>query len=306
MCCLTSHGSVLAVCEGLLEEVQIWKRREGLQASPWSNWRARVASCCPLARRTTCSEGKRLLSIVVQDRLRENVTKKVGILLTLVLLSSLLVVGCTGAKDLGAEQQQAVASERTSSKQTNSEPTEKKPADSGRRAEAGAVVVRAGEEAVAQAGTHGKHTIARVGGTNVKGEDGTSNATAHPAEVMLKIEGSPGTEFSGTCTVGGKENKISGRVPESFVYKPDGQRLECEIRKQSSNSGVLTVMFTAGDHTHSVQQTSAQGSTITLRYESGESTDLCSSATSVSGGQANSSSHVSVSQSSCAHIGNDF
>jgi len=235
-----------------------------------------------------------------------------------------LVVGCTGAKDLGAEQQQAVASERTSSKQTNSEPTEKKPAEGKLHTPKGAVVVRAGEEAVAQAGTYGKHTIARVGGTNVKGEDGTS-ATAHPAEVVLKIEGSPGTEFSGTCTVGGKENKISGRVPESFVYKAEGQWLECEIRKQSSNSGALKVMFTAGDHTNSVQQTSAQGGTITLRYESGGSTDLCSSSTSVSGDQANSSSqvivsqsssssegnsssqtHASASQNSCAHIGNEL
>ena len=162
-----------------------------------------------------------------------------------------------------------------------------------RRAKKAGVVVRSGNPAVvARAGEQ----VVRVGGLNTaKGE--SADATAPSGEVTLKIEGSPGTEFSGTCIVGGKEKKVSGRVPKRFIYEPDGQPLECEISKQSSNSGQMKVEFSAGDDTNSVQQTSIQGGSITLRYDGHGSTALVTSSTSVSGDQANSTSQVSVLQS---------
>ena len=139
----------------------------------------------------------------------------------------------------------------------------------------------------------------RVGGfRTAKGEG--AEATAPSREVALNIEGSPATEFSGTCIIGGKEVKVSGRVPKRFIYEPDGQPLECEISKQSSNSGQMKVELCAGGHTNSVQQTSTQGGSLTLRYESHGSTALVSSSTSVSGYQANSTSQVSVLQSKAA------
>src|SRR5215210_1453023 len=115
-----------------------------------------------------------------------------------------------------------------------------------RRAKKAGVVVRAGNSAVvAWAG----EAVVRVGGfKTAKGEG--ADATAPSGEVTLKIEGSPGTEFSGTCVVGNKEEKkVSGRVPKRFIYEPDG-RLECEIRKQSSNSGQMKVEFSSGGHTN--------------------------------------------------------
>ena len=162
------------------------------------------------------------------------------------------------------------------------------------RAKKAGVVVRAGNsEVVARAG----EAVVRVGGFKTAKAEG-ADATAPSREVTLKIEGSPGTEFSGTCIIGGKEEKkFSGRVPKRFIYELDGQRLECQIRKQSSNSGQMKVEFSAKDHTNSVQQTSTQGGSLTLRYESNESTALVSSSTSVSGNQANSTSQVSVLQS---------
>src|SRR5215211_4364822 len=165
-----------------------------------------------------------------------------------------------------------------------------------RRARAG-VVVRAGKPAVvARAG----EAVVRVGGLKTAKGEG-ADAPAPSGEVTLKIEGSPGTEFSGTCIVGGKEEKkVSGRVPKRFIYETDGQRLECEIRKQSSNSGQMKVEFSAKDHTTSVQQSSTQGDSVTLLYESHGSTALVSSSTSVSGDQANSTSQVSVLQSNAA------
>jgi hypothetical protein len=163
-----------------------------------------------------------------------------------------------------------------------------------RRAKKAGVVVRAGKPAVvARAG----EAVVRVGGFKTAKREGT-NATAPSREVTLKIEGSPGTEFSGTCIIGGKEEKkLSGKVPKRFIYELDGQRIECEIRKQSSNSGQMEVAFSAQDHTNSVQQTSTQGSSLTLRYDGHGSTALVTSSTSVSGDQANSTSQVSVLQS---------
>jgi len=163
-----------------------------------------------------------------------------------------------------------------------------------RRAKKAGVVVRAGNSAiVARAG----EAVVRVGGfKTAKGEG--ADASAPSGKVTLKLEGSPGTEFSGTCIIGGKEEKkISGRVPKRFIYELDGQRLECEIRKQSSHSGQMKVEFSAGGQTNSVQQTSTQGGSLTLRYDGHGSTALVSSSTSVSGNQANTTSQVSVLQS---------
>jgi hypothetical protein len=59
----------------------------------------------------------------------------------------------------------------------------------------------------------------------------------------------------------------------------------------------MKVEFSAGGQTNSVQQTSTQGGSLTLRYDGHGSTALISSSTSVSGNQANSTSQVSVLQS---------
>ena len=156
------------------------------------------------------------------------------------------------------------------------------------------VVVRSGNSAVvARAG----EAVVRVGGLKAAKAEGV-DSTAHSGEVTLKIEGSPETEFSGTCFIGGEEEKkISGRVPKRFIYELDGKRLECEIRKQSSNSGQMKVEFSAGDDTNSVQQTRSQGGSVTLLYDGHGSTALVTSSTSVSGNQVNSTSQVSVLQS---------
>jgi hypothetical protein len=163
-----------------------------------------------------------------------------------------------------------------------------------RREKKAGVVVRAGNSAVvARAG----EAVVSVGDFKTAKGEGT-NSSAPSREVTLKIEGSPETEFSGTCIIGGKEEKkISGRVPKRFIYDTHGQRLECQIRKQSSNSAEMKVEFSAGGETNSVQQTSTQGGSLTLRYESHGSSGLVTSSTSVWGDQANSTSQVSILQS---------
>jgi hypothetical protein len=211
------------------------------------------------------------------------------LLLVILVFASLYGCGQEAAKD---RQPMKRVKEPTTAEIAPHTPDESD--DHVRRAKQAGVVVRAGNLAVvARAG----EAVVRVGGFKTpKGKD--ADASASSGKVTLKIEGSPGTEFSGTCIVGGKEEmKISGRVPKRFIYELDGQRLECEISKQSSNSGQMKVEFSAGDDTNSVQHTSIQGGSITLLYDGHGSTALISSSTSVSGDQANSTSQVSVLQS---------
>jgi len=213
------------------------------------------------------------------------------LLLLVVMLAFAALYGCAQG---AAKDQQPIkrVKEPTTAEIAPRAPEES--VDHQRRAKKEGVVVRAGNSAVV---VRGGEAVVRVGDfRTAKGEG--ANATVPSGEVMLKIEGSPGTEFSGTCIIGGKEEKkVSGRVPKRFIYKPDGQPLECEIRKRSSNSGEMKVEFSAGGQTNSVQQISTQGGSLILRYERHGSIGVVSSSTSVSGNQANSTSQVSVLQS---------
>jgi hypothetical protein len=85
--------------------------------------------------------------------------------------------------------------------------------------------------------------------------------------IVLRLEGDPKTTFSGICTVGGKENVLSGRVPKRYAF--EGQKISCRIQKQDSGKGSLKVILTADDTTRSVQQTNARGSVINISYTGG-------------------------------------
>jgi hypothetical protein len=215
--------------------------------------------------------------------------------LVLLLVVMLVVAALYGCAQEAAKDRQPMKRVKEPTTAESAPHTPEESDDHVRRAKKAGVVVRSGNSAVvARTG----EAMVRVGGFKTAKAEGT-DASAPSGEVTLKIEGSPGTEFSGTCIIGGEEEKkLSGSVPKRFIYEPDGQRLECEIRKQSSNSGEMKVEFSAGGHTNSVQQTSTQGGSLTLLYDGHGSTGLVSSSTSVSGDQASSSSQVSVLQSS--------
>jgi hypothetical protein len=85
--------------------------------------------------------------------------------------------------------------------------------------------------------------------------------------IVLRLEGDPKTTFSGVCTVGGKENVLSGRVPKRYAFR--AKRLSCRIQKQDSNKGSLKAILTANNSTRSVQQTSTRGGVIHISYTSG-------------------------------------
>jgi hypothetical protein len=85
--------------------------------------------------------------------------------------------------------------------------------------------------------------------------------------IVLRLEGDPKTTFSGICTVGSKENVLSGRVPKRYAF--EGQKLSCRIQKQDSGRGSLKVILTANDTTRSVQQTNTRGGVIHISYAGG-------------------------------------
>lgn len=127
------------------------------------------------------------------------------------------------------------------------------------------------------------------------GEERTSGGSSG-REVTLRIEGDPGTGFSGTCNVGDEENELSGQVPESFGYDLEGQQLECEIRQE--DAGSLEILLVGpGDRIE--QQINAPGGTISLAYsENGVSSSTSSSGSSSSVNQVVSNSSGGSSSSS--------
>lgn len=95
--------------------------------------------------------------------------------------------------------------------------------------------------------------------------EGTADTPASQ-EPVLRLEGGPEAEFSGICNVGGEEYVIGGETPSS--YGDFGSRsFSCQIEKQDSGDGGLKVIVVTGDTTRSVQQTSTEGSVISISYE---------------------------------------
>ncbi len=124
-------------------------------------------------------------------------------------------------------------------------------------------------------------------------------------EVTLKIEGDPGTEFTGVCSAGDQEEELAGETPRSFVYSlPEGQKLNCEIRKSGPDSGILKVTLTAPGN-NIVQTINTPGGSLNLSFSESGVTSSSSSASSSSSSivqqsssSGNSSSIVQQSSSS--------
>ena len=141
-------------------------------------------------------------------------------------------------------------------------------------------------------GEIGKVTKAAVKAGNVQKQDTvteTSGGASGAGEVTLKLEGESDVAFDGTCAVGEEEKELDGRVPESYTFDLDGQRLECEIDKK--DTAALEIALSA-DGTRSVHRTSGGESTVKITYEDGSisSSTISSSGSSVSLSQTTTSS----------------
>ena len=85
-------------------------------------------------------------------------------------------------------------------------------------------------------------------------------------DVMIRLEGDPGTTFSGLCSVGEEQKVLSGQVPKRFEFDLKGRQLSCRIEKQDDKTGDLKVVLIAGEATRSVQQTNTPGGVIKVSY----------------------------------------
>ena len=86
-------------------------------------------------------------------------------------------------------------------------------------------------------------------------------------DVVIRLEGDPGTTFSGLCSVGEERSVLSGQVPKRFAFELKGRQISCRIEKRDGGTGDLEVILVAGDSTRSVQQTNAPGGVIEVSYE---------------------------------------
>ena len=120
----------------------------------------------------------------------------------------------------------------------------------------------------------------RAGKVANKAGSKNDGAGRRSGKVRLKIGGDPGTEFSGTCTVGGEQRDISGQVPERYAYDLNGERLSCEIR--ILGPGTLEATSTAGGD-RQVQKIKANGGTLKISYSGNGFSSASSSTSSVTG-----------------------
>ena len=120
-------------------------------------------------------------------------------------------------------------------------------------------------------------------------------------DVTLRIAGDQGTHLSGTCSVGGEERDISGQVPQSFEFDLEGQKLECELRKQGDKSSELKVVLIS-EYGRSVQRVEGEDVTLRLTYAKG---NVSSSTTSVSSSSSSSQTVISSNGSSSSGANGD-
>ena len=98
--------------------------------------------------------------------------------------------------------------------------------------------------------------------------EATLGPEADSPAVLLRLEGDPGTTFSGICVAGSKQSVLSGRIPKSYAFDPRGRKLSCRLEKRDPGRGDLKVILVVGNTTRAVQQTDNRGNVINVSYPS--------------------------------------
>jgi hypothetical protein len=127
-----------------------------------------------------------------------------------------------------------------------------------------------GGDSTGRSSVHGESTVTSPLAEQETTSRGAPEATLGPERaspaVVLRLEGNPGTTFSGICSVGSNESVLSGRIPKRYAFDPRDQRLSCRIEKRDEAGGNLRVILVAGGTTRSVQQTNTRGGVINVSY----------------------------------------
>jgi hypothetical protein len=96
--------------------------------------------------------------------------------------------------------------------------------------------------------------------------EATLGPEADSPAVLLRLEGDPGTTFSGICVAGSKQSVLSGRIPKSYAFDPRGRKLSCRLEKRDPDRGDLKVILVVSNTTRAVQQTDNRGNVIKVSY----------------------------------------
>ena len=152
----------------------------------------------------------------------------------------------------------------------------------------------AGARAVGRAEARAGDAVAKAE-SRAESHKESSGDSGKRQEATLEVEGDPGTGFTGTCTIGDEEREVSGQVPERFVFEVNGQKLECEISKQST--GTMNIVLDAGGVDH-VQRTNSRRATVRIVYSGEGYSSSIQSSVGSSGQIINSHSSSIVSSSS--------
>ncbi len=159
---------------------------------------------------------------------------------------------------------------------------------------AGGGEVRAGDAVAGDGEARAGEVVAGDG----EAEGERDGADARPGKVKLKIGGEPGTQFSGSCDIGGEKREVSGQVPGRFVYDLEGRGISCEIRNETGTGQLKFSVDIGGARKQKIKATadnvsfSFSGSSLSYTISSG------SDASSVQKTKIISSSNSSVSSSS--------
>ncbi len=131
-----------------------------------------------------------------------------------------------------------------------------------------------------------------------EGEKDGADAPPGKDRVKLKIGGEPGTQFSGSCDIGGEKREVAGQVPERFVYDLEGRKIACEIRNET---GTGQLKFSVGIEGARKQKIKATADNVSFSFSGSSLSYTTSSGTDASSVQKTkviSSSNSSVSSSS--------
>ena len=162
-------------------------------------------------------------------------------------------------------------------------------------AKAGDAVARDGEARARNAAAgDGEARAGNVVAGEGRGGVGSGESSSS-GRVILKVGGKPGTEFSGTCVMGGREEDLAGRVPGRFVYELAGRNLECEVREAEPSAEELEVSLGAGSLR---RETMVRGQGDEVSFALTEQGTAFSTFSSGSGGSVNQQTKVTSSSSS--------
>lgn len=190
-------------------------------------------------------------------RHRNPTTSALPVAVLALVLALPMVAGCGGTDTGSADDGRA---DRDASAETAAEATAEATADAEQEQQPAETTA---DEGTAQSGGRGEG--AAGGDAAQSSVSVTSGGSGGAERAVLKLRGTPGTRFTGECSVGERAKKLRGETPARYVYDLRGGALECSVT--NGDGGTLTVDLRAagGGSSQSQVVRLTGGGTVTVR-----------------------------------------